>query len=82
MQLGGLPRRLRHGKRTLRLTVTSFGTPIAHATVTVRFKRHVLVSSTDSRGRSRVRPKLPKGKLRIAVAFPGAATVRQTLQVR
>lgn len=82
MQLGGLPRRLRHGKRTLRLTVTSFGTPIAHATVTVRFKGHVLVSSTDSRGRSRVRPKLPKGKLRIAVAFPGAATVRQTLQVR
>lgn len=82
LQLGGVPGRLRHGKRTLSFTVTSFGTPVARATVSVRYSGHALVRTTDSRGRIRLSAKLPRGKLTISASFPGAATARSTLRVQ
>jgi hypothetical protein len=82
LQLGGAPGHLRHGKRTLKLTVTSFGSPVPRATVSVRYQGHALVLSTDSQGRLRLSAKLPRGKLTITVSFPGAATVSDTLHVQ
>jgi hypothetical protein len=82
LQLAGVPRRLRHGKRTLKLTVTTFGTSVTRATVSVRYKGHLLVAQTDSRGRVRFTAKLPHGKLSISVTFPGAATARSSLSVQ
>jgi hypothetical protein len=82
VQLGGVPGHLRHGKRTLKLTVTSFGSPVPRATVSVRYQGHALVLSTDSQGRLRLSAKLPRGKLTITVSFPGAATVSDTLHVQ
>ena len=82
LQVGGVPGHLRHGKHTLKLTVSSFGSPIARATVSAKYKGHVLLLMTDSRGQARLSAKLPSGKLAITVTFPGAAAVGLTVRVR
>jgi hypothetical protein len=82
IELSGLPRRLRHGKRRLNLSVSSLSTPLPGALVTARYKSHQLQAVADARGRVGFKVKLPRGKLRITVAFPGGAALTDTVRVR
>jgi hypothetical protein len=82
IQLAGVPKKLRHGKRALKLRATSFGAPLAGARVTLNYKGHKLHATTDAGGRARFTAKLPRGKLTIGVTFPGAAGITKTVRVR
>ncbi len=82
LQLSGLPRRLRHGRRRLKLSVSSFSAPLAGALVSARYHSHQVQAVADARGRVSFTVKLPRGKLRITVTFPGGATLTDTVRVR
>ena len=72
IQLSGLPRRLRHGQHRLKLSVSSLSTPLPRALVTLSDKSRQLHAVADARGRVAFKVKLPRGKLKITVTFPGA----------
>ena len=82
IQLSGLPRRLRHGKRRLNLSVRSLSTPLPGALVIARYKSHQVQAVADARGRVGFNLKLPRGKLRLTVTFPGGAALTDTVRVR
>jgi hypothetical protein len=81
IQLSGLPKRIRHGKRQLRLSASSLSTPLPGALVIVRYKSHQLQAVAGARGQVRFNVKLPRGKLRITVTFPGSAALTDTIIV-
>jgi hypothetical protein len=82
IELSGLPRRVRHGKRRLQLAVTSLNTPLPGAIVNLDDGSPAHLAATDGRGRARFNVKLPRGRLKITVTFPGAATFSKTIRVR
>ncbi len=82
IQLSGLPGRLRHGERRLKLSVSSLSTPLPGALVIARYTSHQLQAVADARGRVGFKVKLPRGNLRITVTFPGGATLVDTVRVR
>jgi hypothetical protein len=82
MQISGLPRRVKHGRHRLTLTVTSFSAPLSSAVIKLADGRPSHLAATDRRGRARFTVKLPRGRLKITVTFPGAATLTETVRVR
>ena len=82
LTLSGVPRKLRPGRRTLKLTVTSLGTSIKGAIVTLTVTGHRLTGLTDKRGRVRFRLRVPKGRLAVTASFPGASPGSARLRVR
>ncbi len=82
IQLAGLPARIKHGKRRLILVASSLGAPLPGAVVTLTEKSHTTAATTDAHGRARLTVKLLKGRLRVAVSYPGAAPHTSTIRVR
>ena len=82
LTLSGVPRKLRHGRRTFNVTVTSLGESIKGVVVTLTVKGHKLTGVTDKRGHVRFHLTVPSGRLSVTARFPGASAGTAALKVR